>query len=111
MNYLTLLFFLVFAFCCFAGGSLGRGFTLQVWTYRGRVAFVLSVTEKGRPVCDGIKLQRLKQLVTDIMMGDGNVIVDISKVCCPLVGGWELGDKCIKWELGRKASSEAALNC
>lgn len=51
-----------------------------VWTYRGRVAFVVSVTEKGRPVSDGIKLQRLKQLVTDIMAGDGEVIVDISKV-------------------------------
>ncbi len=68
--------------------SLGRGneysrctCVVQVWTYRGRVAFVLSVTEKGRPVWDGIKLQRLKQLVTDIMTGDGEVIVDISKVC------------------------------
>eukprot|EP00887_Chlorella_sp_A99_P007539 scaffold28.g7539.t1 len=38
-----------------------------VWTYRGRVAFVLSVTEKGRPVLDSIKLQRLRQLVTEIM--------------------------------------------
>lgn len=35
----------------------------QVWTYRGRVAFVLSITEKGLPVVDGIKLQRLRQLV------------------------------------------------
>ena len=41
--------------------------TLQVWTYRGRVAFVLSVTEKGMPVVDGIKLQRLRQLVLGIM--------------------------------------------
>ncbi|PSC74677.1 ACT domain-containing ACR2 [Micractinium conductrix] len=38
-----------------------------VWTYRGRVAFVLSVTEKGMPVVDGIKLQRLRQLVLGIM--------------------------------------------
>lgn len=36
---------------------------LQVWTYKGRVAFVLSITEKGMPVVDGIKLQRLRQLV------------------------------------------------
>lgn len=35
----------------------------QVWTYKGRVAFVLSITEKGMPVVDGIKLQRLRQLV------------------------------------------------
>lgn len=39
----------------------------QVWTYRGRVAFVLSITEKGLPVVDGIKLQRLRQLVLGIM--------------------------------------------
>jgi hypothetical protein len=38
-----------------------------VWTYKGRVAFVLSVTEKGMPVVDGIKLQRLRQLVLGIM--------------------------------------------
>lgn len=38
-----------------------------VWTYRGRVAFVLSITEKGLPVVDGIKLQRLRQLVLGIM--------------------------------------------
>lgn len=38
-----------------------------VWTYRGRVAFVLSITEKGMPVVDGIKLQRLRQLVLGIM--------------------------------------------
>ncbi len=53
-----------------------------MWTYQGRVAFVLSVTEKGRPVSDGIKLQRLKQLVTDIMLsgGSADVIVDMGKV-------------------------------
>ncbi|PRW60951.1 uridylyltransferase [Chlorella sorokiniana] len=38
-----------------------------VWTYKGRVAFVLSITEKGMPVVDGIKLQRLRQLVLGIM--------------------------------------------
>jgi hypothetical protein len=38
-----------------------------VWTYKGRVAFVLSITEKGLPVVDGIKLQRLRQLVLGIM--------------------------------------------
>lgn len=62
----------------------------QVWTYRGRVAFVLSVTEKGRPVCDGIKLQRLKQLVTDIMTTEGStVICDITKVRAR--GSWVCG--------------------
>ena len=61
-----------------AAASCARG--AQVWTYRGRVAFVLSVTEKGRPVCDSIKLQRLKQLVSDIMVADGQTIVDIKTV-------------------------------
>lgn len=71
-----------------------------VWTYRGRVAFVLSITEKGLPVVDGIKLQRLRQLVLGIMTrrpsmggssgalaslaggpgGLGGVIVNIRKV-------------------------------
>ncbi|KAL4438995.1 hypothetical protein ABPG77_006932 [Micractinium sp. CCAP 211/92] len=69
-----------------------------VWTYRGRVAFVLSITEKGMPVVDGIKLQRLRQLVLGIMTrrphtssgalaamaggpgGLGGVIVNIRKV-------------------------------
>ncbi|RMZ54343.1 hypothetical protein APUTEX25_001501, partial [Auxenochlorella protothecoides] len=41
-----------------------------VWTYRGRVAFVLSVTEKGRPIADEYKLGRLRQLVTAIMGGE-----------------------------------------
>ena len=31
------------------------------------MAFVLSITEKGMPVVDGIKLQRLRQLV----LGEG----------------------------------------
>jgi predicted amino acid-binding ACT domain protein len=52
-----------------------------VWTYKGRVAFVLSVTEKGQPVQDAIKLERLRQLVTDIMLsGGGAATVRIDKV-------------------------------
>lgn len=43
----------------------------QVWTYKGRVAFVLSITEKGMPVVDGIKLQRLRQLVLGERRGMG----------------------------------------
>src|SRR6476661_1874726 len=38
-----------------------------VWTYKGRVAFVFSVTEKGKPVADEMKLQRLRQMVEEIM--------------------------------------------
>lgn len=38
-----------------------------IWTYRGRVAFVLSVTEKGRPISDPHKLEALRNLVTGIM--------------------------------------------
>ncbi len=42
-----------------------------VWTYRGRVAFVFSVTEKGKPVADEMKLQRLRQMVEEIMHSSG----------------------------------------
>ncbi|KAG7673537.1 hypothetical protein Ndes2526B_g03010 [Nannochloris sp. 'desiccata'] len=42
-----------------------------VWTYRGRVAFVFSVTEKGKPVVDEMKLQRLRQMVEEIMHSAG----------------------------------------
>jgi hypothetical protein len=55
-----------------------------VWTYQGRVAFVLSVTDKGRPIADMIKINRLQQLVHDIMRGEGSTIVNFKKVC--LVG-------------------------
>ncbi|KAK2075535.1 hypothetical protein QBZ16_001643 [Prototheca wickerhamii] len=40
-----------------------------VWTYHGRVAFVLSTTEHGLPIADPYKRQRLRQLVTAIMAG------------------------------------------
>lgn len=50
---------------------------LQVWTYKGRVAFVLSVLEKNKPVQDCVKLQRLRQIMLDIMGGDlGSVVID-----------------------------------
>jgi UTP:GlnB (protein PII) uridylyltransferase len=42
-----------------------------VWTYKGRVAFVFSVTEKGKPVADETKLQRLRQMVAEIMEAMG----------------------------------------
>lgn len=50
-----------------------------VWTYKGRVAFVLSVTEKGQPVAEGLKAQRLQQLVRGIMGAD-DAIVCVQKV-------------------------------
>ena len=43
---------------------------MQVWTYKGRVAFVLSVLEKDKPVADCMKLRRLSQIMLDIMGGD-----------------------------------------
>lgn len=56
---------------------------LQVWTYKGRVAFVLSVLEKNRPIADRLKLQRLSQIMLDIMGGDLG-IVTMDQVClCP----------------------------
>jgi len=52
-----------------------------VWTYRGRVAFVFSVTEKGKPVVDEMKLQRLRQMVEEIMQsGGGSFTVHTLKV-------------------------------
>ncbi len=53
---------------------------LQVWTFKNRVAFVLSVTDKGQPVRDGIKLQRLKQLLRTMMDKHGNGVVNIKTV-------------------------------
>ena len=57
---------------------------LQVWTYKQRVAFVLSVTENGMPIHDGVKLQRLQQLLFTMMDSEGNGIVAIKRVrsCC-----------------------------
>ena len=40
---------------------------MQVWTYKGRVAFVLSVLEKDKPVADCIKLRRLSQIMLYII--------------------------------------------
>ena len=53
---------------------------LQVWTFNDRVAFVLSVTENGQPVQDGMKLQRLRQLLFRMMDEQGTGIVSIKKV-------------------------------
>ncbi|KAL3142750.1 hypothetical protein ABBQ38_003051 [Trebouxia sp. C0009 RCD-2024] len=51
-----------------------------VWTFKNRVAFVLSVTDRGEPVRDGIKLQRLQQLLCSMMDQQGNGIVNIKTV-------------------------------
>lgn len=52
-----------------------------VWTYKGRVAFVLSVTERGRPVVENIKLNNLNQLIYRAMESPGSTtIVRVQKV-------------------------------
>lgn len=51
-----------------------------VWTFKSRVAFVLSVTDKGVPIRDGIKLQRLKQLLCQMMDSNGRGVVNIKVV-------------------------------
>lgn len=38
-----------------------------VWTYRQRVAFVFSVTEKGRPIADEAKTRRLNEMMSEII--------------------------------------------
>ena len=53
---------------------------LQVWTFKNRVAFVLSVTDRGEPVRDNIKLQRLQQLLCGMMDQQGNGVVNIKAV-------------------------------
>ncbi|CAL8463116.1 g2650 [Coccomyxa elongata] len=50
-----------------------------VWTYYGRVAFVLSVLEKGKPIADQVKLQRLRQIMLGIMGPNGQGTVNIKK--------------------------------
>ena len=66
--------------------SVSPGFALrwtccaQVWTYHGRVAFVLSVTEKGQPIADSVKLQRLRQILFSLMDSHGEGIVNIKRV-------------------------------
>lgn len=53
-----------------------------VWTYSGRVAFVVSAVEKtsGQPIRDSSKLVRLKQLLHQMMDQDGNGIVNAQPV-------------------------------
>ena len=53
---------------------------MQVWTFKNRVAFVLSVTDRGEPVRDGIKLARLQQLLCNMMDSQGNGVVNIKAV-------------------------------
>jgi hypothetical protein len=56
-----------------------------VWTYASRVAFVLSVTAKGQPIHEDIRLQRLQQLLLLRMSPDGNATVNTHKVLEPAV--------------------------
>lgn len=65
--------------CLFQGHQVCT--PIQVWTFKNRVAFVLSVTDRGEPVRDGIKLQRLQQLLCSMMDQQGNGIVNIKTVC------------------------------
>lgn len=51
-----------------------------VWTYNKRVAFVVSVLEKGGPIRDGIKLGRLKQLLAQMMDVQNKGIVTVHAV-------------------------------
>lgn len=51
-----------------------------MWTYKGRVAFVLSVTENGRPIQDDHRLQRLRQLLLEMVDAEGQGIVNIKQV-------------------------------
>lgn len=46
---------------------------------------MLSVLEKGKPIADQVKLQRLRQIMLNIMGPEGEGIVNIRKVrTCPL---------------------------
>ena len=56
---------------------------LQVWTYNKRAAFVVSVTEKGRPVLDNIKLQRLRQILFNLVDNHDDGIINIKHVSSP----------------------------
>jgi len=47
------------------------------------VAFVLSVLEKGKPIADQLKLQRLRQIMLGIMGPEGEGTVNIKKVAAP----------------------------
>ena len=53
-----------------------------MWTYKNRVAIVLSVTHKGQPIQDALKLQRLQQLLFDMMDRQRQGIVTIKTVRC-----------------------------
>ena len=94
---------------------------LQVWTYKGRVAFVLSVLEKNKPIADHVKLQRLSQIMLDIMGGDLG-IVTMDQVClCFLSGPCRSFSHCLarapaiarQWEKDNSemAWSEQAYQC
>ncbi|GLC45665.1 hypothetical protein PLESTM_001763700 [Pleodorina starrii] len=46
-----------------------------VWTFHDRVALVISATERGAPVVDPVKLDRLEQILYD-MLGSGDAVVN-----------------------------------
>jgi len=66
-----------------------------VWTYRSRVAVVLSVTHKGQPIQDALKLQRLQQMLFDMMDQKHQGIVTIKTVSCPLCLPEQAGNLCV----------------
>ena len=57
---------------------------MQVWTYNGRVAFVLSVTERGVPVSEH-KLEAFQGRLLALMDHEGEGIVRIREVGLPAI--------------------------
>ena len=46
----------------------------QVWTFHNRVALVVGVTDKSAPIQDAPKLQRLAQVLADMLGGEEAVV-------------------------------------
>ena len=64
--------------------QMTRRCCIQVWTYEGRVAFVLSVTEEDKPVSMA-KLKLLQPRLAHIMNDDGDAVVRIWTVSSGLL--------------------------
>lgn len=54
--------------------------TAAAWTYHGRFALVVGVTERNTPVADTVKLHRLKQLLTRLVQQTGDAAVSVEQV-------------------------------
>jgi hypothetical protein len=55
--------------------------TAAAWTFRGRAAIVLGVTERGAAVVDSLKLQRLQQLLEKLASPQhGGAAVSVEQV-------------------------------